>query len=92
MANSVLKTVNRLGDKLNYILPKKLEVGQIGLIARNDTTGLKSQLNHAMDGTKIAWDATKKSFINNMSKARGETTKVADNVVGKMIDTYAERT
>lgn len=45
-----------------------------------------------MDGTKIAWDATKKSFINNMSKARGETTKVADNVVGKMIDTYAERT
>ena len=92
MANSVLKTVNRLGDKLNYILPKKLEVGQIGLIAHNDTTGLKSQLNHAMDGTKIAWDATKKSFINNMSKARGETTKVADNVVGKMIDTYAERT
>ena len=92
MANSVLKTVNRLGDKLNYILPKKLEVGQIGLIARNDTTELKSQLNHAMDGTKIAWDATKKSFINNMSKARGETTKVADNVVGKMIDTYTERT
>lgn len=26
MANSVLKTVNRLGDKLNYILPKSLEV------------------------------------------------------------------
>ena len=92
MANSVLKTVNRLGDKLNYILPKKLEVGQIGLIAHNDTTGLKNQLNHAMDGTKMAWDATKKSFIDNMSKARGETTKVADNVVGKMIDTYAERT
>lgn len=40
----------------------------------------------------MAWDATKKSFIDNMSKARGETTKVADNVVGKMINTYAERT
>ena len=92
MANSVLKTVNRLWDKLNYILPKSLEVWSVTLINRNDTTGLKSQLNHAMDGTKIAWDATKKSFINNMSKARGETTKVADNVVGKMIDTYAERT
>ena len=92
MANGVLKTVNRLGDKLNYILPKSLEVWSVTLINRNDTTGLKSQLNHAMDGTKIAWDATKKSFINNMSKARGETTKVADNVVGKMIDTYAERT
>lgn len=26
MANSVLKTVNRLGDKLNYILPKSLEI------------------------------------------------------------------
>jgi hypothetical protein len=64
----------------------------VTLINRNDTTGLKSQLNHAMDGTKMAWDATKKSFIDNMSKARGETTKVADNMVGKMIDTYAERT
>lgn len=62
------------------------------LINRNDTTGLKNQLNHAMDGTKMAWDATKKSFIDNMGKARGEVTKVADNVVGKMIDTYAERT
>ena len=92
MANGVLKTVNWLWDKLNYILPKSLEVGQIELIARNDTTGLKNQLNHAMDGTKMAWDATKKSFIDNMSKARGETTKVADNVVGEMIDTYAERT
>ena len=92
MANSVLKTVNRLGDKLNYILPKSLEVWSVTLINRNDTTGLKSQLNHAMDGTKMAWDATKKSFIDNMSKARGEVTKVADNAMGKMFNTYAERT
>jgi hypothetical protein len=64
----------------------------VTLINRNDTTGLKSQLNHAMDGTKMAWDATKKSFIDNMSKARGEVTKVADNAMGKMFNTYAERT
>lgn len=92
MANGVLKTVNWLGDKLNYILPKSLEVWSVTLINRNDTTGLKNQLNHAMDGTKMAWDATKKSFIDNMGKARGEVTKVADNAMGKMFNTYAERT
>ncbi len=91
MVNGILSSINWLWDKLNFVLPKKLEVWQFSLLSPKSTEEYKNNLKSTFDVTKKLRSDTKQTaaeWWNNMVQVG---VKWQEWFINKLTDIYSKR-
>lgn len=91
MVNGILSSINWLWDKLNFVLPKKLEVWKFSLLSSKSTEEYKNNLKSTFDTTKKLRSDTKKTaaeWWNNMVQVG---MKWQEWFINKLTDIYSKR-
>lgn len=91
MVNGILSSINWLWDKLNFVLPKKLEVWKFSLLSSKSTEEYKNNLKSTFDTTKKLRSDTKKTaaeWWNNMVQVG---IKWQEWFINKLTDIYSKR-
>ena len=91
MINAVLSSINWLWDKLNFILPKKLEVWQFSLMDKKSTEEYKNNLKTVFDETKKLWADTKKTASEWWEGMVQAWVKGEEGFINKLTDIYSKR-
>lgn len=91
MVNGILNSINWLWDKLNFVLPKKLEFWKFSLLNKKSTEEYKNNLKSTFDTTKKLWSDTKRiaaEWWNNMVQVG---MKWQEWFINKLTDIYSKR-
>lgn len=91
MVNGVLSSINWLWDKLNFVLPKKLEFWKLSLLNKKSTEEYKENLKSVFDTTKKLRSETKNTAAEGWAGMLQASIKGQEGFIAKLTDIYSKR-
>lgn len=91
MVNGVLSSINWLWDKLNFVLPKKLEFWKLSLLNKKSTEEYKENLKSVFDTTKKLRSETKNTAAEGWVGMLQASVKGQEGFIAKLTDIYSKR-